>query len=201
MITELDAVNYGLSILGSSPIGNLDDRHPDADICLTRVRDAAKQVQKDGFWFNRELCWTLTPDETTNEIILPSNTLKVIGIQGDFVIQRGMKLYDTQNNTYQFTAPIVVDIIVELVWDELPFSVQDWAKHLASQKLCEIDLEDNVKAGTEEKHVMKAEVTVKKEEHEITRRNALLTPKSLITRAGVRPYNIGSGVNPNRPGG
>ena len=201
MITQLDAVNYCLSILGSTPVGDLNDRHPDADICLQRVVDATKAVQKDGLWFNKELCWTLTPDATTKEIVLPTNTLKVLGIYGDFVIQRGTKLYDTINNTYQFEATVDVDLVVELAWDELPFSVQELAKFKAAQAVCEIDLEDHIKAAGEKDKATEAEVTIKKEDMEITRRSALYSKKAYVTRSGVRPARMGTGINPMKPGG
>ena len=202
MIDKLDAVNYCLSILGSTPVGSLEDSlHPDADICLTRINEALLTIQKEGWWFNTEVNWALTPD-ANKDIDLPANTIKVLGIQGEFVIQRGIKLYDSINNTYQFDNAVTVNLIVNLDWDLLPFSVQESAKYLAAQRVCEIDLEDHIKASGEEKQFTASYIQLKKEDLQIEQRNALRSPKAMLTRSGVKPYRRRTqGTNPNFAGG
>ena len=202
MINKLDAVNYCLSILGSTPIGSLEDSlHPDAAICLTRIDDALLTIQREGWWFNTEVNWELTPDDN-KDIDLPANTIKTIGTLGEFIVQRGTKLYDTLNNTYQFDAPVTANLVVELDWDLVPYTAQEAAKYLAAERLCQVDLEDHIKAAGEREWYKTAYVNLKKEDLEIEQRNALRSRKAQQTRSGVRPYGRGStGINPNFAGG
>lgn len=202
-MTELEAVNYLLDVLGSPPLGDLETLHPDADSSLKKLRDSAATLQKEGMWYNKELSVEFTPDETTKEIILPNTCLKVLGICGDFVIQRGTKLYDTINNTYQFDAAIHIDYIDNLQWDLLPYSVQEAAKFHGAMQVCSIDLEDARKYEEQRALYEVAYIQLKKDDLEIKRRNVLNTPTSRRMRAAVRPYRLygGGSYNPYRPGG
>ena len=51
---QLIAVNYLLSLIGSSPVGDLETLHPDAAIAKARLDEANKGLQEEGWWFNQD---------------------------------------------------------------------------------------------------------------------------------------------------
>lgn len=105
-----------------SPVDTLEDLSaPDAGAALAALRDASKDVQLIGWCWNTDECITLTPD-TTGNLVLPGNTLKVIPPDDQVlqIVQRGLRLYDRLNHTYAFTAPIKVALVTGLNYDELP---------------------------------------------------------------------------------
>jgi hypothetical protein len=162
------------------------------------MKVSSKFVQSPGLWYNRDISIVLTPDATSKEIIVPLNTLKINAAPySDFVVQRGLKLYDSVNNTYQFGSAVTVDIIRLLEWDELPATVQDTIMYHAAMQVCSIDLEDSQKA-TEQNRLYKAVYAqVKAEDLELNRRNLLNTPHASRLRSRRR----GGSTNPMRPGG
>ena len=49
---ELEAVNMLLRAIGSSPIVNIDVRHPDAANAIASLDRIRKRMQRRGWWFN-----------------------------------------------------------------------------------------------------------------------------------------------------
>jgi hypothetical protein len=199
MTSELDAVNYLLDVLGSTPVDSLDTLHPDLASCQTKLKVSSKFLQSPGLWYNQDISIVLTPDVTTKEIAIAPNTLKVNAAPyNDFVIQRGLKLYDSVNNTYQFECPVTVDIIRLLDWDELPATVQDSIMFHAAKQVCDIDLEDEAKARTQNSLFKAVFGQVRAEDVQLKRRNLLNSPQA--SRVTSR-YRNSRTVNPMRPGG
>lgn len=198
---KLDAVNYLLSLVGSSPVGDLESLHPVAATAESRLNAASTTVQKSGWWFNTEYKWTITPD-TTGELTLPLNTLEANVTSRAGVVKRGNKLYDVLNHTYVFTTPVTLNTIIKLDWDYLDETVQDTIKFFAGVQICEFDLEDAVKANGQTKFYTQGLADMKKTNLRVQRRTLLNTPASKALRAGVRPYRqAGSAQDPNYPGG
>lgn len=204
MIEKLEAVNYLLGLMGSPPVGDLvDSLHPDVSVCLNHLNEADRTIQIRGWWFNKDYYVELTPDATTKEISFPSDTLEVTATNRLGVVQRGVKAYDTLNNTYQFDANIFVNYIRRLDWDLLDESVQEACKFLAAKQLCSIDLEDDAKADTQEQMFTAAMIQMKKTDLRVKRRNIFTTPRVSRALYRVRPYKNTSagGRNPYFPGG
>jgi len=199
---KLQAVNYLLNIIGSPPVGDLETLHPGAQACVNRLDEATEEIQKSGWWFNTEYKWTFIPDATTAELELPTTTLEADVTSRRGVVKRGYKLYDVINHTYQFTVPATANLIVKLEWDYLDLTVQQTIKYFAAVLLCEIDLEDQIKANGQSKFYTKNLAEMKKTHLRSQRRNSLNTPTSRALRAGVRPYRqAGAAVDPTYPGG
>lgn len=121
-MTELDAVNAMLRSIMEAPVDTLEDLSaPDAGAALAALRDASKGVQLIGWVWNTDEDYTLTPD-TSGNLVLPANTLKVIPPNDQVlqVVQRGLRMYDRRNHTYTFTAPIKVALITGLEYEEMP---------------------------------------------------------------------------------
>jgi hypothetical protein len=127
--TELDAVNQILSSVGQAPVTTLDLQNPEVSIVLNTLREINKQVQSEGWIFNTERNYTMSPDSETNEIAYPFNMLQIDTNQpyhkDQFdVVRRGGKLYDRLNHTYSFTDAIKADVVWYFDFTDVPPAVQ-----------------------------------------------------------------------------
>lgn len=122
--SELEAVNLMLSVIGESPLSTLDDvTVVDAVLARQVLSEASRAVQSRGYHFNTEVNFPLLPDATTKEISVPTNTLRVDTVYPDQetdAVNRGTKLYDRLNHTFQFTKGVKVDLVLLLSFDQLP---------------------------------------------------------------------------------
>ena len=124
--SELEAINTMLSSVGEPPINSLDDqKNADAAIAGNILTEISREVQTQGWHFNSQRDITLSPDSTTNFIAVTSDVVRVDLYQGSSydnrdITQRGSKLFDKKNNTYEFSSSVKVDIIYVLSWDDMP---------------------------------------------------------------------------------
>jgi len=201
-MTQLEAVNYLLSLLGSPPVSDLNTLHPDAEACIQRLSEANSTVQGEGWWFNEERNYIIQPDVTTKEIVVPSITMEAQCTSHFQTVLRGTKMYDSINHTYQFTEARHMNLIVKLDWDLLPQVVTDVIRFHAGVLLCSIDLEDSAKAGEQAEFANNAYMKMKKTNLRSRRTNIFMNPRVARAQSGVRPYNYGSSaINPYTPGG
>lgn len=126
LTSELEAINTMLDAAGESPVSTLETSGL-ADVAEAKavLDETSRLIQEKGWSFNKEVDWTLVPD-VDGLINLPTNTLKFdvdetssASNQAD-TVQRGLKLYDRKNHTYNFTEKIKGTIVILLPWDELP---------------------------------------------------------------------------------
>ena len=127
--TELDAVNQILSSVGQAPVTTLDLQNPEVSIVLNTLREVNRQVQSEGWIFNTEHHYELTPDSTTNQITYPSNMLQIDTNQPHHkaeydVVRRNGKLYDRLNHTYTFTDSIYADVVWFFDFTDVPPAFQ-----------------------------------------------------------------------------
>ena len=125
LTSELDAVNIMLGTIGESPISSLDSSTGVADAVIARqtLSEVAIQVQEEGWHFNVEAKFVLTPSSDTGEIYLPTNCLEVDTSGPDAqldVAMRGRKLYDRTNHTFIFSKSITTEMVLMLEFEELP---------------------------------------------------------------------------------
>ncbi len=125
LTTELDAINIMLGTIGESPINSLDAATGVVDAVTARsiLSEVAVQVQEEGWHFNTDYEFVLTPDASTKEIYVAPNTIEVdvspYTSDVDVAI-RGNRLYDRKNKTYQFQKDIKADLTILLEFNELP---------------------------------------------------------------------------------
>lgn len=123
--SELEAINTILSVIGESPISSLSDISSVADAVTAQsiLSEVSRQVQTKGWHFNTEKDFELSPDTFSKEIVIPSNAIRVDPMGDDRevdAVQRGNKLYDRVNHTFQFTKSIKCDLVILLPFDQMP---------------------------------------------------------------------------------
>ena len=122
--TELEAINIMLAAIGEAPINSLTGTLPvDARTAQNTLTEVNKEVQSEGWSFNTEIDVTLTRN-VSNQINLGLDVLRVDANihQHPTIdpIQRGLKLYDRQNNKYEFDEDLICTVVYFRDFDEIP---------------------------------------------------------------------------------
>jgi len=134
---ELPAINQILSSCGQAPVTTLDTTNPDVAIAYDTLLQVSREVQAEGWTFNKEYHYEMTPD-TDDFILIPNNMLQLKLTENSANmdkdgIRRSGKLYDRQNHTYKWTDETVeCDIVWEFDWVDLPQPIQDFIVSRAS---------------------------------------------------------------------
>ena len=122
--SKLEAVNKALQMMGEAPINSLQGLFGLGNLAETTIDSVSRKLQVEGWSFNTDYQVSLVRDSTTNHISVGSNVSRIFVDPYDYpdidVVQRGSKLYDRKNNTYEFTEDIKVDRTILLDWDDLP---------------------------------------------------------------------------------
>ena len=122
--TKLQAINMMMAAIGETPVNTLTGTlHADVVIAQSTLTEINKDVQSEGWSFNTEIDVTLTRDGS-NHINLPKDILRVDANihQHPTIdpIQRGLKLYDRQNNKFTFDEDLICTIVYFREFDEIP---------------------------------------------------------------------------------
>lgn len=122
LLTELEAINVMLSVIGEAPINTLEGAAT-VDVIQAKaiLSQISREVQSVGWHFNTEREYPLLPD-VNGEIQLAANMVFVdADSEPDIdVAQRGNKLYDRKSHTFKFTKSIKAEVIYLLSFEELP---------------------------------------------------------------------------------
>jgi len=126
LTTKLNAVNTMISVIGEAPVNTLGGTAVPVSVVQAEavLDETSKAIQSEGWHFNTEHEYTLTPDASTSKINLPSNTLRVdldpeIYTDSD-PVQRGLLLYDRKNHTDVWTKEVKASITFELDFTDMP---------------------------------------------------------------------------------
>jgi len=126
-ITELDAVNIMLRNIGETPVVTLGSTaKPTAQKAQEMLAEESIRVQSEGYNFSTERELKLEPNDE-GEIRLPSNTLSFnpTTYSADRNLQEdGGKLYDVDNNSFQFDGPIYIQAVLAKPFASLPQPVR-----------------------------------------------------------------------------
>lgn len=125
--TELEAVNIMLSTIGEAPVNNLQSGLVDAETAETILKNVSRDVQSHGWNFNSEPDYTVAADSSGNVILpteivradLANSETKYRSSKNEY-IQRGNKMYDKVNHTYNIGKALKLDVVVLLTFDLLP---------------------------------------------------------------------------------
>jgi len=125
-MTNLDALNIVLDAVGVYPVTSYDSPHPDAVRARQKLERYSTEIQSRGWWFNKEHELTLLPN-LAEEIVVPATTLVIDSVDPrEKYAKRGSKLYDPINHTYRIPHQVVVDMIIEITFDHIPVTVQNY---------------------------------------------------------------------------
>ena len=134
---ELPAINQILSSCGQAPVTTLDTTNPDVAIAYDTLLQVSREVQAEGWTFNKEYHYEMTPDND-NYIVIPNNMIQIkltensANMEYDAVRRNG-RLYDRQHHTDKWTEDTIeCDIVWEFDWVDLPQPIQDFITARAS---------------------------------------------------------------------
>ena len=131
---ELPAVNEILASVGQAPVTTLDQTNPDVSIAYDTLLNVSREVQAEGWTFNREEYVKFTPD-SNDEIPIPNNVLQIdlhAEVDNEYeAIRRSGKLYEKVNHTYTWDSTkwdkgVRCDVVYFFDWVDLPRPVQDY---------------------------------------------------------------------------
>ena len=128
---ELPAINQILTSCGQAPVTTLDQTNPEVAIAYDTLLQVSREVQAEGWTFNREYHYTDLKPDVNKEILIPNNIIQ-IKLSEDSQntthdgIRRSGKLYDRQNHTYQWDYSPEFDIIWYFDWIDLPDPIQTY---------------------------------------------------------------------------
>lgn len=123
--TKLKAVNVLLAGIGEQPVTSLETVESSlAEQAEKALDEASRSLQVKEWYWNTENDYPLYPDNES-EITLPVNTMRVSEVRhsgGDDLVERGRRLYNRTQHTYEFEqgTAVQVDLVLFLGWDELP---------------------------------------------------------------------------------
>ncbi len=137
-MTELEAVNTLLSVIGEAPVDKLSDisinEITDSALARKTLNEVSRDVQAEGWSWNTD--WNVELSKTSaNEFVLPSNILSCLFSPNRYpdkqYVVRGLKVYNRAKRTFAFggdmSSPLVVDhVISQLDWEEVPHTAQQY---------------------------------------------------------------------------
>ena len=133
---ELPAVNQILASVGQAPVTTLDQTNPDVSIVYDTMIKTSREVQAEGWTFNRELHVKFSPD-ANKHVNIPNNVLQLdlnneTGHHRETVRRTpadssDAKLYDKIDHTYEWDDDyIYCDVVYYYDWIDLPIPIQDY---------------------------------------------------------------------------
>ncbi len=144
--TELQAVNQILASVGQAPVTTLEQTNPDVALAYNTLQQVSREVQSEGWTFNKEYNYPLTAD-ANGEIIIPDNILQMdLSIDDVYnrnkdPIRREGKLYDRIAHSYiwEVGKTMYFDIMWLFEWSDLPAPIKDYITSrsavIASQRM------------------------------------------------------------------
>ncbi|MDE7064795.1 MAG: hypothetical protein K2O70_04905 [Desulfovibrionaceae bacterium] len=122
--TELEAVNTMLSGIGEAPVNSLSEVTADVSMARRILQEITREIQLEGFQWNTEDDYPLTPDADTGRIRLPPAAVRVHFREPDDreLTLRGRFVYDRNNHTCVFPAGTCLRVTLTLLlpFEELP---------------------------------------------------------------------------------
>lgn len=121
--TELEAVNIMLSGIGEAPVNSLDEVTADVSIAYAILAEIAKETQLEGWQWNTEDNYPLTPDRDGYIKVSPSAVRVAFREASPLELtMRGNKVYDRVNHSYIFPKDTVIRVTLTMLlpFEELP---------------------------------------------------------------------------------
>lgn len=143
MLDKLEAVNRSLQAIGESRVNSLQSGLPDAaeaEVVLDEVKD---EVLMAGWYENTRDEVKVQPDFITKEIPVPSTWYNVETTGRSHHIGKVItkvdpndnirKLFEVNEQTYQFETEVYVKVIMSLEFDDLTFPLKNYISARAAR--------------------------------------------------------------------
>lgn len=145
-ITELQAVNYILGKVGTSPVTAISaSSPPDVLLAQSLFLEVLKDRQAEGYYWNT--LYTTTPDPDGSGVITVSSSWLSVDTRGanrnTHVVQVGLELFDVENDTNVFDGALEVIVIVERDLSDVPHTFVGWVIAEAARKFQAIQVGDS----------------------------------------------------------
>jgi len=198
-LSELEAVNLIRGSVGKAPVSTLTTTNPDVIAAQLRLKNSGTELQTKSWWFNTELSFKLLPN-TDGEILIPDNAIEVRPQDPfTYLTTRGNRIYNPIDNTFKFTAPVTVEMLLNIKYEELPYAAANYVMYDAARKFqADFDGDPNRIRDLRE-DTATAWIRLREAEQRNRRSNVLCSPASL--RIHRRVNSLGSSLNPLYPGG
>jgi hypothetical protein len=142
LMTELEAVNILLSVIGEAPIDQLSttsaNELTESAVARRTLGEVSRDVQSEGFSWNTDRDVKLVRN-ASNQFTLPSNQLRASFDPTRYpsfqLTARGNRIYDRDKQSFTFTETelTVSQLVTQLVWDDLPHQAQQYIAIRASR--------------------------------------------------------------------
>ena len=146
--TELEAVNIILSGIGEAPISSFAEVTADVSLARNILAEISRETQPEGWQWNTEDDFPLTPDAAKGEIKLPPTAIRVHFREPDDreLTIRGQRVYDRVNHSFIFSpgVRILVTLTLLLPFEDLP----EAARRYITLKAARVFQERTVGSGT-----------------------------------------------------
>lgn len=135
-MTELEAVNRMLFVVGEMPVNTLEEAGTtEVSIALTALREASEQIQAFNLHCNTDYKYKLLPETETGYIYIPDNIISIDpSNRNEDYVRRGDRLYNRIKHTFKFDGPVECDITWELPFEELPSAAQKYITMKAARQ-------------------------------------------------------------------
>jgi hypothetical protein len=121
----LKAVNMILPYFGENTITKIDYKHPTVVLITDVLEDMQKTLLSKGWWFNTSYV-KLYPN-SDGGLDAPENALSIVNMSTrDVIAIRDQRIFNVTQRSYKFEEPIVVRIIDNMDFEELPENVALW---------------------------------------------------------------------------
>lgn len=124
-VTKKDAVNRMLASIGQSPVNTLTGTLPkDVNKAVLALDNTTRDVCSNGWSFNQDKEYELSA--SSNRIAVPSNASIIESSYGyNYSVrwndtENGLCLYNNDDNDFEFTGTVKVNVIWLFDFDELP---------------------------------------------------------------------------------
>jgi len=125
--TTLEAVNEILLNAGLLPVNSLSSATPDVEKAKAILTSSSRQVQSQGWSFNTDRNFKISPDATADHIIIPLNAMSVDTVgesaalevtQRDGILRKTNRIDGEDPRV--FDSAVYLDIVYYLPFEEIP---------------------------------------------------------------------------------
>ncbi len=122
---KLKAINLILPYFGENTITKIDYKHPTVVLITDVLDEMQKTLLSKGWWFNTSEIKLYPSSE--GELYAPEKALGIVAQNSrDILVIRGERIFNATQRSYKFTAPVEVQVIDNMEFEELPECVATW---------------------------------------------------------------------------